>query len=324
MTDFSSFIKALEQGNTFLVGSHASPDGDAIGSSLAFMHALRQLGKKCFIYNRDGVPDNLHFLPGSEQVLQTVPHENEYDSIVVLDCARFNRVGGEFNTLPQTKLTFCVDHHHVDGTDAKHEIVLPDAASTGEILASLFEAMRIELTPEMAQCLYCTLVVDTGFFRHSNTTAQVMRLAARLLEAGASAVRVSEELDASHPESRFHLLAASLSSLNINHQYHYATMEVTQEMLRKTCAHMELAEEFSHYPRSVKGVQVSMLFREMEDGKIRVSLRSGEGIDISNLAKHFNGGGHVHAAGCTFTCSLEEAKKQLEEYLVKHLKDMEQ
>ena len=319
---YASVIAALKKAKTVLIAGHYHPDGDAIGSSLALALGLQKLRKKVFVYNRDPVPFNLSFLPQGHLVKQTLPKDS-IDCVVMVDCAQPKRISPDFDQWigqKKYKKWICIDHHLLDHVIGDIDLIDSKAAATGCVIWNLLKKMKVQKGADIATLVYCTLVVDTGFFHYSNTTAPVLKLAAELVQNGADPWFVAQHIEESNPPERFLLLGQALRTLDIMMGGRYATMEVTQAMLKSVGAGDDLAEEFSTFPRSIRGVEVAALFREIADGKIKLSLRSKNEVDVSAIAKQFGGGGHEHAAGCFMKPPLAAAKKNLEKAIRQALK----
>lgn len=317
----SKIITAIRKAKSFLVVSHYHPDGDAIGSALALGLGLKKLKKDVVVYNRDPAPFNLKFLPAIQELSCTLP-QRSFDCAVMVDCAQPKRVSDEFAKAVEAKRfgkLICIDHHLLDSKVGDIDWIDPKAASTGCVIWDLLKKMRLHTLKNVANLIYCTLTVDTGSFRYSNTTTDVFKLAAELLRQGADPWFIARNLEESNPASRYHLLGLSLKSLHVGFDGEYASMDVTQAMLKEAGAPEDLSDEFANFPRSIAGVEVSSLFREMEDGRIKVSLRSKMRVDVSRIAKQFSGGGHEHAAGCIIAGDLASAKRQIEEEVRKCL-----
>lgn len=308
MKVYNEVEKIIKSNKSFLIGSHINPDGDAIGSTLALGAALETLGKQVLIYNRDAVPDNLKFLKGCEKIVQSIPN-NSFDVGIMVDCASKDRAGEPFVNAKIANMMIVIDHHRQDKIDVDVALLDESAASAGEVVLRLIEHLKVPVTKDIAMQVYCTLAVDTGFFRYSNTTERILRVAANLVAKGAHPWTVAMNLEESYRIERFRLLACALDTLEISADGKYATMEVTQKMISETKAPIQISEEFAGIPRSIKSVKVSALFREIESGKVRVSLRSKNGIDVAAIASKFGGGGHPYAAGCTINGTVAEAKK---------------
>ena len=319
MKNYKDLLDIIAGGRKFLIVSHASPDGDALGSSLALCRYLKAIGKDVTVYNCDGVPDSLAFLPGVDQVTDELALDASFDVSVMLDCAQRKRISDDFAALSGTGKVVCIDHHVLEHVEADISLIDSDAASAGEVVFRLIEKAGFEIDADIAQCIYTTLVVDTGFFKYSNTTASVLALAARLVDFGASPWTVAKYLEESYPLSRWRLLNSSLATLEIGDGGQYACMEITQKMLSDTGALLEFSDEFASYPRSIKGVEVAALFRETGDGLIKVSLRSKDVVDVAELARQFGGGGHARAAGFRVRGSMEEARARVVDAVAKLL-----
>ncbi len=309
--NYDSFVERVNRANSFIIGSHYNPDGDGIGSTLALGLALERMGKNVVMYNRDGVPFNLKFLKNYEKFVTDIDAGARYDMMIMVDCAQKNRISDDFAKIEEVGNTVCIDHHDLEGVEADLLLIDKNAASTGEVVLHLLEHAGSKICSDIAQAIYTTLVVDTGFFKYSNTSSHVLKIAGQLVDAGASPWAVAKELDESQPLAAMKLLAYALESLIVSMDGRYCTMDLTLDMLKRSGAEMEHSEEFATYPRSIMGVEVAALFREVEDEVQKVSLRSKDIIDVAKIAKSFGGGGHAHAAGFRMRCSLEEAKKRV-------------
>jgi len=312
MKIYDDVIKIIKDKKRFIIASHISPDGDAIGSTLVLGEALMKMGKEVVMFNRDGVPATLHFLKGADKIVKDIPG-TPFDAAILVDCAAPDRAGAAFEKAVIKGPKIAIDHHRIDEKAVDVLCIDDTAASTGEVVLRILKKMGTDISKETAMCIYCTLAVDTGFFRYSNTTEAVLRVAAELVSSGADPWTVAKNLEESYPAERYYLLARSLTSLTISPDGRYAHMDVTQKMIAETGAGIEMSDEFASIPRSISTVEVSALFRELKTGKIKVSLRSKEDIDVSLIAKKFGGGGHSHAAGCSITGTIEEAKKAIEQ-----------
>lgn len=309
--DYDALVKGMARATSFFIGSHHNPDGDGIGSTIALGIALERMNKRVTMYNRDGVPFNLKFLPNVDIVVSAIDANASFDMTIMVDCTQRNRISDDFADFKNTGEVVCVDHHILDRAEADYMLIDENAASTGEVVLHILEHAGSKICPEIAQCIYTTLVVDTGFFKYSNTSSHVLKVAGDLVDLGASPWFVAKHLEESHPESSLRLLALSLGTLTLDMNGGYSTMDITQDMLARSGSLMEYSEEFATYPRSIKGVEVSALFREVENGVIKVSMRSKDIVDVAKIAKSFGGGGHSHAAGFRMKCTLSEARKRV-------------
>lgn len=321
MNDYDAFIDLLRGCNKFLIVSHYNPDGDGLGASLALGFALERLGKEVVLYNRDQVPSTLAFLPGAKRFANSLDPKRPFDISIMVDCATRSRISDEFANFAGVGKVACVDHHILETPEADIVLVDKGAASTGEVVLRIIDQAGLPVDADIAQCIYTTVVVDTGFFRYSNTTSKTLAVVARLVDAGAKPWVVAKNLEESYPVSRYKLLALALSTLKMELGGRYATMDVTQDMLKVTGTSMEFSDEFAFYPRAIEGVEVGALFREAEDGVTKVSLRSKDVVNVAALAKEFGGGGHARAAGLRIKCTMDGAKKKIRQAVEKALSE---
>jgi len=308
-TAYKEAVEFIKKHDRVLITAHINPDGDGIGSMLALGEAIAAMGKQVTLYTRDGVPDNLEFLPSAKKISHELPSAADIDAAIMVDCGEPVRAGDDFAKWVEGKPIAVIDHHLYTELPGATMCLDVTAASAGEVAWHVIVALDVKRTAEMALNIYTTLVVDTGFFRYSNTTAKVLGLAAELVEVGADPWCVARNLDESHPERRLRLLAKSLETLSVLEGGRYACMDVTQAMLKETGATIADSDEFAPYPRSIDTVEVSALFREEKPGRTKVSLRSKEYVNVAELARRQGGGGHERAAGFGIDLSIGETKE---------------
>lgn len=297
------------------IASHIHPDGDAIGSTLALGLGLVALGKKVICYNGDGVPLGLRFLPHSERIVKHLSEVDRIDALVLVDCARPKRAGEVIEQLAQRHAPFLIDHHILPDIDHAQHCIDAQAAATGEVVFHILRSLGVTPDPNIASLIYTTIVTDTGRFRYSSTNAAVFRLAAQLVEYGADPWCVASSLEEQQHPASLALLQRFLETLELTDGGRVAWVTLSQEMLYEAEALPEYAEEFVNFPRSIAGVEVAVLCRELPDGRWKVSLRSKQYVDVAAITARFDGGGHAHAAGCTLACGLAEARRQIGEYV---------
>jgi phosphoesterase RecJ-like protein len=296
---------------SFLIAAHERPDGDAIGSSLAFYHMLRGLGKNAVVYSQDRIPENYLFLPGSERVVQELPSVENFEVAIILDCGEMERVGAHAAKIAGIPNLINIDHHISNGGFCEVFLIDPNASSTGELLFRLFRYSKISLTSEIATCLYAAILTDTGGFRYGNTHSSSLMAAAELVDGGADPQWISENIYESDPASRIRLLSMVLPNLTLGEDGKVGSLTVTQKALAGAGALPEHSEGFVDLPRSIKGVQISILYAEMPDGSFKISLRSKGKINIEKVARFLGGGGHTNAAGCRVSGELEDIRRQV-------------
>lgn len=301
----------IRQNQSFLIAAHERPDGDAIGSTLAFYHLLRGLGKDAVVYNQDNTPDNFLFLPGSAVIVQELPPVESFDVAVILDCGDLDRVGREADRIGRIQSFINIDHHVANSGFSDVRLIDSGASSTGELLFRLMRHMDIPLSQETAACLYAAILTDTGGFHYGNTRGATLRAAAELVEAGAEPQWISENIYESDHPGRMRLLGAVLPTLSLEENGRIGSLVVTQKALAEAGARPEHSEGFVDFPRSIRGVEISVLYAELPDGRFKISLRSKGKINVERVARVFGGGGHVNAAGCKIVGALAEVRSRV-------------
>lgn len=309
MTDPLCIAAALQQCATVLISVHISPDGDALGSQLALMLALEKAGKIVTAHNLDPVPEMYGFLPGAHRIKTGRAVAGTYDACVVLD-AEPSRTG-LFNDTPPVATLINIDHHITNSSVWPHTWLDSDASATGEMVYKLIQKLGISIDRDIALCLYTAIFTDTGSFRYSNTSPQSMRIAAEMIEAGADPWLVTENVYESFAFRRLRLLGSVLSGIERTGDGRIAWVVVTAEQYHQTGTTAADTDNFVNFVRSVKGVEVAVLFRQTAAQEYKISLRSKGRVDLSGLAQSFGGGGHKNAAGGLLKGSFAEVKERV-------------
>ncbi|MEW6571427.1 MAG: bifunctional oligoribonuclease/PAP phosphatase NrnA [Nitrospirota bacterium] len=305
----------LKEEDNFLIATHVDPEPDALGSSVALSTGLERLGKNTILFDKDGVPDIYRFLPGSEKFRTAIPSSKDsFFSVILLDCNTPERAG--VNGL-DFRYSVVIDHHETEKEFGDIRWVEPRAAATGIMVYYLLKELGTEITDDIATNLYSAIAIDTGTFRYSNTTADVLRICADLIESGANPAFISQNLYETWSEQRFLLLCIALGTLQIRDSV--AVIHATKEMFEKTRAKPEDTENFVSFPRMMKDVKVSVFLKELGENYWKVSLRSKGDINVATIATIFGGGGHKNAAGFEIKESLESAKETLLKKISQHL-----
>ncbi len=280
----------------FLVASHISPEGDAIGSTLALAEALRAMGKEVVAYNKDTVPSFFSFLPGAGDMAHVLPADTADYTLVLVDCSKTFRAALEGVRFRHTAV---IDHHEMDsyglGERPAPMWVVPGCPAAGLLVYDLVKALGLPMGPDMAENLYTAISTDTGSFRYDNTTAGALAAGAELVRAGAQPARIARNVYETWSAGRMRLLCLALETIEIREGT--AIMSVSQKMFTASGAAAEDVDNFTAYPRMLREAKVAVLVSELEDGTLRASLRSKGDIDVRSVAQKFGGGGHKRAAG---------------------------
>lgn len=318
MSNLDKIISAIQGGKRFLVTAHENPDGDALGSTLALGLALKKLGKDTTFYNKDGVPDYLEFLHGSEEVTKSLNDAGQFDVTFIVDCTDTGRAGADFEKFKSTGrcgTSIIIDHHETNKPSADIHLLDPHASSTGMIIYSVLKKLSIEICPDIATNLYTTIMSDTGSFKYSNTYPETFKMAAELVELGADPALISQAIYESEPLARLKLLGLVLPTLEMSYDGRMGSVTITRAMFKETGTSKEDTEGFVNFPRCIKGVEVAILFREEppDDNGLRwkISLRAKGTVNVAKIAEKFSGGGHRNAAGCTIPGNLQEVKQKV-------------
>ncbi len=306
--EYAAAITRIKAAQKILIVSHANPDGDAIGSTLALGLGLKQLGKAVVMFNEDPLPHSLRFLPHVDELVHKIPRAQDIDLVVMVDCSQPHRAGDSFEKLAPQVPVMIVDHHLINGAASDGNCIDVHAAATGHVVYELLTRMSLKITPSIATLVYTTIVMDTGFFRFSNTTPAVFELAAELVRLGANPADVSQSVLENCPVAQARLLPLVLETMTLEFGGQCATLVLTRQMLEEARATPDMAENFIDYARAIEGVEVAVLFRERENGVYKVSLRSKKQVNVAALAARFEGGGHIHAAGCTIKKPLPDVR----------------
>jgi phosphoesterase RecJ-like protein len=296
----------MRQGERFLVCSHARPDGDAVGSMLAMGMLLRQLGKHVDLVTPDSLPVVYRGLPEADTIALAFSVDAPYDAVILLECDGPERPG--LRGLDQYFLVN-IDHHITGRNYANVNWIDHDAVSVGELVYRLAQTSGIVITPQMATCIYTTLLTDTDGFCYGSLRASTFAMARDLVLAGADPVRIAQDVCFSAPASKMLILGAALSSFQRDGPL--AWVCVTNHDMKSARAFDEDCEGIVNYALGVVGVQAAVFFRELPEDRIRVSLRSKGSINIAVIAEQFGGGGHEYAAGCTLNGPLAEAVERI-------------
>ena len=305
----------LRQSRKVWLTTHVKSDGDGIGCELALLRALRAMGKEAVAVNDTVVPKALRFLLNSpDEILLYDPARDDAflrsaDTVVVLDVGLTYRLGRlEPLFLDTAAVKICVDHHLE--RDGGFDLVLgdPDAGSTGELLCVLLAAMGPALTPEVATPLFTAIAVDTGSFSYERCTSETFRVAADLVAAGAQPYAIHLALNWQRPLAELQLEAEVVQRLHRDVSGEVACSEVTLDMLRRYQIDPMEMPAVVNIPLALDGVEVALLFVELEPCTIKVSARSKGRVRVNCLAQRFGGGGHPLAAGFSVKAPLEKAK----------------
>lgn len=312
-----SFAKLIRERDRFLLTGHENPDGDCVGAEIALFHLLQDLGKEVVIVNPDPLGASFGFLaehtPFSDvRGPSAVP---EFDVAVLLDCCQLARVGKLGSLIQERAPVVAVIDHHVGSEEGDGTVNYVDhtAAATGLLIHRLYRHLDRSLSLAAAQGVFLSLVSDTGWFRFSNTDAEVLRLASDLVESGVEPSSFYDQLHRNIHADSAELLSATLSRHELRLNGKLAVLCMNRQLMERAVRIDFDSDGVMDLLRSIAGVEVVALLKERFDGGVKLSLRARGDLDVQQIAASFGGGGHKKAAGAGLSCSLDEAVRALEE-----------
>lgn len=303
---------AIAAANRVLVTGGRRPDGDGCGGMVALASLLRAAGKTVTLYAPDLVPRRYKWLPLADTAVQRLPQHARFDVTVVIDCADLALIERALPPPAARGTLIDLDHHASGHPFGDVSLCDPSAASAGVLIARLAAHLGWPLDADAATGLYVSLVSDTGGFRHANTNAEAMRIAAELVERGASPSAIAARLEERSKAGKLKLIGAALCSLEVAARGRVAIVSVTQAMVDAAGASWDDSEGLVNWARNVEGAIVGVLVTTARGGGTRVSMRAKpEQIDVGQVALALGGGGHPGAAGCWLPEELAGARARV-------------
>ena len=303
--DVKECASLLKEFDNYLILSHRNPDGDTLGSAFALKRTLDQMGKKSFVKCVDPMHHKYSYLwEGIDN------EEFDYDKIIAVDVADTKLLGESFEELYGNNIWLCIDHHMTNKEYAEN-LLLEDRAAAAVVIYEVICELGVEITPEIANCVYTGLATDTGCFMFSNTTPTVHRIAAEVMEKGADYVNINRLMFETKSLSYLRLEQMAVSSIESYFDGKCAIMTITRKMFEESGSSSTECDGIAALPRKIEGVKVGVTIRERHDGSYKVSMRTVEPFDAAKMCGKLGGGGHHAAAGCEFDCPLDEVKATL-------------
>lgn len=292
--------KMLGLADTIAIGGHVRPDGDCIGACMGLCRYIKEnySDKTVEVYLEE-IPEKFRFIKETENVKSEIPDGKKYDLFICLDCGDIDRLGFSLTLCEDAEHTLCIDHHVSSTGFAQENYIVPDASSTSELVYSLLDKELV--SKDVAEALYVGIVHDTGVFQYSCTASSTMRAAAELLEKGVDAPRIIRDTYYEKTYAQHQVLGrALLESIMFLDGRCIASYIRAREMKFFGVDRSDL-DGIANQLRNTKGVEVAIFMDEIRPNVYKVSLRSGEQVDVSVIAQYFGGGGHKRAAGFTLT-----------------------
>lgn len=324
MTGIEKTVGLIRKNKNFLITTHTNLEGDALGSELAFYNLLKKLGKKAKIINGDDVPEEYRFLPGINNLNKLKKKFKEpirFDCFVALDCSDLRRTGEVYLMNKENKTILNIDHHISNERFGDVNWIEPYASSCSEMVYRLYKKMRIPIDRDTAICLYVGILTDTGSFKYKNTTSFTHRAAAELLKYGIDVPQIYKNIYGNIPFQDMKFLSTVLPKIKRQAQGRIAWFQIERRMLKGKNLTFDLSENLLSFARSIKNVEVAVLFKENlgRKNEIRVNLRSQGKVDVNKIASFFGGGGHKTASGATVIGKIDSVRRKVLSKIKKYL-----
>lgn len=305
MKSLLNIAEIISSKNCFYILTHKYPDGDTLGSAYALCRALQQQGKKAKVLSDDVISKKYEFIKKYVQVEDFNP-----EFIISVDVADTSQLDDSLIKYAD-KIDLCIDHHLTNRNYADVTFVDSVSASTAEIIYSLIKEMNIAVDKEIAECIYLGISTDTGCFRYSNVTTQAHRITAELIEKGINLSGINKALFYTKSKTFLNLESMMYKSIEYFFQGRCAVMFVTVDMIKKSGVPENELDGIASIPKGIDGVDIGITIREKNEGIYKVSVRTCDNINATNICEEFGGGGHSCAAGFTMEGTLEDVRSKI-------------
>ncbi len=279
----------IDANQEVLIFGHKDADGDTLGCSLAFAEALRAAGKHVWVLIPPPLPDMYEFLPGFNEVKDVPPSGVEPQLVFFFDSGNLERSGSGVRHIASQATIVNIDHHPSNSRFGDLNVIEPEASAVGQMVLEMLDHFGFDITPSIATNLYVALLTDTGGFRHENTTPKALEDASRLARLGAD--------------------PGWIATMRVEMQGRLAWAKVTRRMLREAEAVMAESEGIIDTLNSIAGLELAILFKEVQSDLTKISVRSRGAVDAAAMCALFGGGGHIRAAGAEIAKPMDEAVK---------------
>ena len=306
----NKILSKIRESKTICVTCHTSPDGDAAGSVLALVMGLKFIGKDVCVLSKDSIPFSYEFLPNSNLMngsIREVPQNT--DCVIVLDCGNVQRINADLNFENKNYLLINIDHHLSNDMYGDLNFVDTNAAAVGEIVYQMLEILGVKITKDIAECLYTSILTDTGSFRFSNTTSVTHTIAGYLINSGVDVDELYRIIYEKKSFERVKLYGMLIQSMELVHDNKVCVMKLTKDMLNglNMAGSIDTSDALP-FGMQIDSVEVVVLLKEV-DGGVKASLRSKDKVDVMKIAEIFGGGGHVKASGLYLDKPMVDAEK---------------
>jgi bifunctional oligoribonuclease and PAP phosphatase NrnA len=308
---FSEIAEAVTRAEKILVASHIRPDGDALGSTIAFALWLKSLGKTVLAWNEHGVTQRYRYLPRYDVISEPDTEPQAFDLMVALDNSVRDRLGTVLDGVSSVRTLVNIDHHVSNECYGDLNYVDPTSPATGQILYEFFKAIEAPLSSDIAANLFAAISTDTGSFQYPGTDVRTFEAAAALVAAGVDVGSLSRKMYDSQPRRRLDLLRHALNEARFSCDGHLASYSLSLAAVDQLGVLPEDNEGIIDHLRSVEGVVAAVFFEELPEGTVRISARSKDPrVDVCEICKLFGGGGHPLAAGARVRGTITQVEEK--------------
>ena len=308
MSTLDNIIEEINKANSIVILTHENPDGDAIGTGLALYHSLKQIGK-CPDIIIPEYPRIFEFLPGTEEIKKLSDIE-KYDLAISVDCSEIKVLNGFANYFENAKVKISIDHHSTNTMFGDYNYVSTDSPACAQALLVILDYCKIEITKDIGTCILTGIITDTGGFKYSNVTAETFEFAAGLMNTGINVSKIYRKVLQIRTKANFELNRIAMNRLEFLENGKVVFTYITKEDENNVNAENGDHEGIVETGRDIEGVEVSVFIRETDKG-CKVSLRSNEYVNVSDVCLLLGGGGHIRAAGVSMQCTIEQAKEKV-------------
>lgn len=317
MLDLQGVCEYLKSRDDYIILTHISPDGDTLGSAYALARTLISIGKRAFVVCNDEIPHKYDYFTVAADLKSF-----DYKTIIAVDVADAKLLGSLYEGYSD-KIELDIDHHISNTRFAKNLYLDVQASATAECIFEIIMELGTEITPLIASALYTGIATDTGCFKYSNVTSKTHLIAAQLYLRGINAAEINRLMFDTKSKNRLELEKMVLDKAEYHFDNRCMLLTVTAQMQKKSgCTQSDL-EGVAAISRSVEGVKIGASVKQTEGDEYKISLRTYEPYDASEICRELGGGGHKAAAGCTLSGSLDDVKQQLLSAIGKAIKKNE-
>lgn len=302
-------LNVLKRNRSFLISAHVNLEGDALGSELALARLLKKQGKKVYVVNQDKAPLIYDFMPDIKTIQKPGSLKLDFDVALILDCTNLERIGSVQKLIYKGTPVVNIDHHISNDKFGEVKWVNPNASSASEMVYEIYKQGGFKIDKEAALLLYTGIMVDTGSFRYSNTNTYTHSVIADLLKYQLSVEKIHNQVYSCLPLNEVKSLTRLLTGFKIDKSKKIIWLTLRRGVIYEEKMKTDVTEYVFNFLRSIAGIEVAMIFREMGKNKVRVNFRSNGKMNVSRLAGKFGGGGHLSASGCTILADLKTAQK---------------